>query len=416
MTQSRNRADKPLDIVLWGATGFTGKLVAEYLARHATDTRFAIAGRNRAKLEKLRDALRPLRKSEEELPILVGDSHDPASLQAIVSQTKVVCSTVGPYAKYGNELVEACVADGCDYCDLTGEVHWIRKMVDMHHDAARASGARIVNCCGFDSIPSDLGTLMLQEEGIRRFGSPFDEVKFYVMKTRGGVSGGTVASMLNMFEELGDNPSLRRLLADPYVLNPAGERHGLDGRDQMGAKYDADVPAWTAPFVMAAVNTRVVRRSNALLNYRYGRDFRYAETMSFPPNTKGMLKAAGLTAGLATFVAAAAVPPARRQMQQRLLPAPGEGPNQQQRDDGMFEILLIGKGYADDGTPALMRATVVGTSDPGYGETSKMLSQAAMCLAHDAEVPDTGGVLTPASCMGMHLVERLRAAGMTFSV
>ncbi|HHH10822.1 MAG TPA: saccharopine dehydrogenase [Sorangium sp.] len=339
-----------------------------------------------------------------------------ASLDAMVKQCKVVVSTVGPFAKYGSELVAACVRHGRDYCDITGEVHWVRSMIDQHHQAAKTSGARIVHCCGFDSIPSDLGTLLLQQEGIKRYGSPFNQVNFYVIKARGGFSGGTAASMLNLFEQLERTPSLRRSLANPYVLNPKGERHGLDTRDQMGVRYDSDVPGFTAPFVMAAVNTRVVRRSNALLNYRYGHDFRYRETMCFKPSAKGLASAAAITTALVAFMAAAALPITRKQLQQRLLPAPGEGPTQQQRDKGMFEVLLIGKGTGDDGAPTQLRAKVAGNKDPGYGETCKMLAESALCLAHDRELPTDGGILTPASCMGLVLVERLRRAGITFSV
>ena len=416
MSEADERQAKDLDIVLWGATGFTGKLVAKYMARHARETRWAIAGRNRGKLEALRAELEPLRKRDEPLPIIVGDSHDAASLDALTKRTKVVCTTVGPFARYGSDLVNACVNNGTDYCDITGEVHWIRRMIDRHHDAARASGARIVHCCGFDSIPSDLGTLMMQEQAISRFGAPFDWVKFYVMKTKGGVSGGTAASMVNLFEEIARDPSLRRMLADPYVLNPAGERHGLDGGDQAGVKFDADVPGWTAPFVMAAVNTRVVRRSNALLNYRYGHDFRYRETMCFKPNARGMLTAGGIAASIGGLVAGLAIPTTRKILKKRVLPKSGQGPSQEQRDNGMFRILLIGKGCADDGTPTLMRGSVEGTSDPGYGETAKMLAESAMCLAHSDAISGDGGIVTPASCMGMVLVERLRDAGMVFSV
>lgn len=406
------------DIVLFGATGFTGKLVAEYLVRNyaASDVRLALAGRSREKLAEVRDTLGRIDPRAAGLELLVADSQDSASLEAVARQTEVVCTTVGPYAHHGSKLVAACVQHGTDYCDLTGETQWIRRMIDAHQTEAARTGARIVHCCGFDSIPSDLGTLLLQEHAAAHHGAPCQEVKLFVTTMRGGVSGGTIASMLNILEEAGRDPEVRRILGNPYGLNPDGERRGPDGQDQRGVRRDPDLPGFTAPFVMAAINTRVVRRSNALLGYRYGRDFRYSEAQGFPLNARGLLTATGMTLGIAGFLAASMLSPTRALLQQRVLPKPGQGPDEAARKAGKFTVRLVGKGE-HAGQPYVVRAQVKGTSDPGYGETAKMLSESALCLALDgAQLSAPGGILTPASGMGMRLVERLRSAGMTFEI
>lgn len=397
------------DIVLFGATGFTGRLVAEYLAEHYGDSgvRIALAGRNRGKLEEVR---RGLPKVANGWPILIADSHDRASLDAVAKDASVVCTTVGPYAKYGAELVAACVARGTDYCDLTGETQFVRRMIDQHHAAAKKTGARIVHCCGFDSIPSDLGTLMMQHASQERFRAPLQKLTYFAGETKGGFSGGTVASMLNLFEEIQRDKSVLKILGNPYALNPEGERKGPDGSDQKGVRFDRDLGQWTAPFVMAAINTRVVRRSNAILGYPWGKDFRYAEVMSTGKGPRGLARATAITSFLGGFMGAAAIDPIRKLLASRVLPKPGEGPSKQARDQGFFVTRFVGK--TADGRE--LRGRVAGTSDPGYGETAKMLAESALCLALGG--PSDGGVRTPASTMGMLLVERLRQAGMTFEV
>ncbi|HMR07310.1 MAG TPA: saccharopine dehydrogenase NADP-binding domain-containing protein [Polyangiaceae bacterium] len=409
---------RPHDVVLFGATGFTGELVAEYLAEHYgdSDLRLALAGRSKAKLEKVRERLGRIRPSYAELPILIADSYDRASLDRVAADASVVCTTVGPYDKYGAELVAACVEHATDYCDLTGETQFIRRMIDAHHARAEETGARIVHCCGFDSIPSDLGSLMLQDHAFEKHGAPCSEIKFFAGKTRGGFSGGTVASMFNVVDEVKRDRSVLKVLGHPYALNPEGERKGPDGSDQRGVRYDADIGAWTAPFIMAAINTRIVRRSNALLGFRYGRDFRYSEVMSLFPGAKGLAMAAGVAAGLTGFMLAGAVGPTRSLLEKKL-PKPGEGPSREERERGFFEIHLLGSGVAKDGKPFKLRGRVVGTSDPGYGETAKMLGESAVCLAQDgAELSRGGGILTPATAMGATLTQRLRKAGMTFEL
>ncbi|WNG36952.1 saccharopine dehydrogenase [Archangium violaceum] len=411
------KSNVEFDIILWGATGFTGRLVAEYLARtqDAHRARWALAGRDRARLEQVRASLATKHPACAELPLVLGDAKDPASLDAMVARTRVVITTVGPYARHGDELVAACARSGTDYCDLTGEVQWMRRMIDAHHARARETGARIVHTCGFDSIPSDLGVLVVQEHMRQHHGSHCNRVRYLVKKLRGGVSGGTVASMLQAVDETRADPSVRRVLGNPHALDPEPRRGRPEERDQFGVRYDAELGRWTGPFVMAAVNTRVVRRSNALLGYPWGQDFLYSEASSFAPGVKGLLAAAGMSAGLVGgLFAAASIPPVRRLIEKRI--APGEGPSAEQRERGSFEIRLIGEGTsAKTGSPVRLEGRVAGKGDPGYAATSRMLSESALCLAFD-DIPKEGGVLTPASSMGMKLVERLRRADMTFEV
>ncbi len=404
---------RDLDLVVWGATGFTGRLVAEYLlGRYGAsgDLCWAMGGRSETKLERIRSGLG---EGAETIPLLVGDSHDPASLDAIATRAKVVCSTVGPFARYGSELVAACARHGTHYCDITGEVQWMRRMIDAHQAAARESGARIVHACGFDSIPSDLGCLFVQEAMRQAHGHPCDEVKLRVRKVQGAFSGGTVASMLNALEEVKRDRGVRRVLGHPYSLNPDGEQSGPDGSDQRGAVWDPDVGSWTAPFVMAAVNTRVVRRSNALLGYAYGHDFRYSEAMMTGRGPAGWARAAGVTAGLGGFLVLASMPPSRTLLEKLVLPKPGDGPSKAEREAGFFDLAVVGKRGGVE-----IRARVRGDRDPGYGATCRMLGESAVCLARDAGDLDVdGGFWTPASAMGRRLIDRLRQnAGMSFEL
>ncbi|HEY8089504.1 MAG TPA: saccharopine dehydrogenase NADP-binding domain-containing protein [Polyangiaceae bacterium] len=408
---------RSFDVVLWGATGFTGQLVAEYLARtHGVgrDLRWALGGRNREKLEGVRAALVAVDPAAKDLPLVVGDGKDRASLDRLAPDTRVVCSTVGPYAVHGHSLVAACVESGTDYCDLTGEPQFVRAMIDAHHARAGETGARIVHCCGYDSIPSDLGTLVLQERAREAHGTTCEAVKCFAGESKGGISGGTAASMVEIMDEAARDPGVRKLLMDPYALDPGRAGKGPDGPDQRGVAWDADIGKWTGPFVMAAINTRVVRRSNALLGYAWGEDFRYREAMSFGRGAKGWMMAAGVASGTAVGIAAMAVPPLRRVVADHFLPSSGEGPSKEVRDAGFFVTRLVGTMRGGKGK---LLATVRGTSDPGYGETAKMLGESAVCLAKDTgKTRKEGGVLTPASCMGMSLVARLRDAGMTFDV
>jgi short subunit dehydrogenase-like uncharacterized protein len=403
--------DRDFDVVVWGATGFTGRLVAEYLLeRYGRDSglRWAMAGRNEKKMKKVRDGLGP---DASDIPLIQADSHDPESLLRMVRRTSVVCSTVGPFARHGSELVSACAESGTDYCDITGEVQWIRKMIDLHEETARRSGARIVHCCGFDSIPSDLGVLFTHRKMKELHGGPCDSIHLRVRRMKGTFSGGTVASLLNALDEARSDPRIRRAMGNPYGLNPEGAQKGPDGPDQSKPKWDADVNSWTAPFVMAAVNTRIVRRSNALTGYSYGKSFRYQEAVMTGKGGGGWARAASMTVTLGAFLVAASLKPARALMNRMFLPQPGEGPGAEARRKGYFDILLVGHRGPDR-----ILTRVRADRDPGYGATSRMLGESAVCLAKD-ELDTPGGSWTPASCMGEKLLHRLEAnAGMSFEL
>ncbi len=399
--------DRTFDIVLFGATGFTGKLVAEYLADHApSDVRIALAGRNAQKLEAIRAGLSERARS---WPLVVADSGDSASLAALAAKTKVVCTTVGPYAKYGLPLVEACAKAGTHYCDLTGEPQFMREAIDRHHQAAKASGARIVHTCGFDSIPSDLGVQVLHEAL-----GPLTRATYVVEILKGAVSGGTFASALNGLDEAKADRKKRKVMVDPYALSPdrSKEPDLGDERDLASFRFDDFVGQWIAPFIMASVNTRVVRRSNALQGYAYGKRFRYAEVSGMKKGVRGMVKAATFTAGLGAFVAGVMFGPTRKLIEARL-PKPGEGPSEQTRKSGFMRVRVFGESESG----ARKSVLIEGKGDPGYQLTSLLLGESALCLARDeAKLPKVAGVLTPATAMGRVLTERLVAAGMVFKV
>lgn len=405
-------SEREFDVIVFGATGFTGALVAEYLLERYgcdRDLRWAIAGRSQAKLDALKGQLGA---GASTLETIVADSSDGPSLAELARRTRVVITTVGPYALYGTALVAACVEAGTDYCDLAGEVQWIRRMIDRHHDRAAETGARIVHCCGFDSIPMDMGVHFLQQEAQRRHGAYCASIALFVKATRGSASGGTLASMINIVREARKDRSIARILANPYALNPEGEREGPDGRDQQNVVFDQDAGAWTGPFVMAGVNTRVVRRSHALAGYPYGREFRYREAVMTGTGPAGWIKGTLMTLGLGALVLGISLAPTRRLLQRFFLPSPGDGPGPEAREAGFFNLMQVGK--LPDGS--VIRTRITGDRDPGYGSTSKMLAESAVCLAKD-ELASRGGVLTPSAAMGDALLRRLREnAGLTFDV
>lgn len=403
---------KPHDLIVFGATSFVGRILSRYLLEQfgpRGELKWAMAGRSEEKLIELR---RSLGMKAARVPILVADADDEESLRRMCTQGRAAVSTVGPYALYGEPLVKVCAQTGTDYCDLTGEVQWIRRMLDRHEDEARASGARIVHCCGFDSIPSDLGVHFLQQRALERFGEPCTRVKMRVKAMRGGFSGGTVASLMNVLKETAADPALRKQMTNPYSLCPGSSRRGVRQPNVSFAEYDRDFDAWAAPFVMAAINTRIVHRSNALAGHAYGKDFRYDEAVLTGGGLKGRLAASGVAAGLAGFMVAGAIPPARWAMERFFLPAPGEGPSAEAQRKGFFDLRFVG--HAADGRE--IRTRVTGDRDPGYGSTAKMLGQAAACLALDSPRSRThGGFWTPATIFGDRLVERLTAhSGLTF--
>jgi short subunit dehydrogenase-like uncharacterized protein len=344
--------------------------------------------------------------------ILEADASSPASLEALAASTRVLITTVGPYALHGLPLVEACARSGTHCCDLTGEPQFMRRSMDGWDTAAKASGARIVHSCGFDSIPSDLGMWTLHGFArARGLSGNFTRATLGVVRIKGGFSGGTIASMVLGIEEATADRAVRRLFADPYALSPnrADEPDLGPQRDQVGVRYDDFLGRWTAPFVMASINTRVVRRTNALLGYPYGRKLRYHETTVLR-GFSGILFGLAMSMGLGVVVASQLFGPAKRLMG-TLLPKPGEGPDKATRESGFFQLRL----EAETVEGERLHAVIAGTSDPGYGETAKMLSESALCLALDeAKLPPVAGVLTPATALGNVLVERLRAAGMTF--
>lgn len=398
------------DLILLGATGFTGALVAQYLFKRYGvdgDVRWAIAGRSLDKLERLRRELQGI-DSLTPLPIVVADSHDRDSLDALVAQTAVVCSTVGPYAQHGTLLVEACVDSGTHYCDLTGEVHWIARTIEAFQEKAVASGARIVHSCGFDSIPSDLGTWFVERAMQSTHGVSSQRVRGRVGKTRGSASGGTVASLMGVLEEAQKDPALQRKLRDKHLLCPSSEAPIAKVSDQTGAVYDPRFERWTAPFVMALINERVVRRSNALLGFPWGQDFNYDESQLCRSRGEALLISGATIAGML-----GASTRSGRSIMQRFLPDPGEGPDLDARERGFFELFLHAEHPTDRDCD--VRARVSGDRDPGYGATSRMLGEAAVCLAKDS-LSVGGGILTPASAMAEDLLPRLEAnAGISFT-
>ncbi len=404
---------KPYSLVVFGATSFVGKLLCRYLVdEFGCDgrLRWAAAGRSGGKLEALRSSLGDVAAA---LPLEIADAADEAALAAMCGKTRAVVSTVGPYALYGEPLVRVCAATGADYCDLTGEIPWIKRMIGLYEAKAQASGARIVHCCGFDSVPSDMGVAFLQEEGRRRFGQPCSHVKMRVKAIRGGASGGTIASLLNVAKEAAANPVVRRELGNPYALCPAGDAPKVRQASLSTPQYDPEFNSWLAPFIMASINTKVVHRSNALSDYGFGRDFRYDEAMLAGRGLEGRVKAYTMAAGLGAFAAASVLPPTRWALERFVLPAPGEGPSSKSQKRGFFDLRFLGT--TADGRAIRMKVT--GDADPGYLSTSKMLGQAAACLAALGRPEKPGGFWTPATLFGDTLIEALKAhAGIAFQV
>jgi short subunit dehydrogenase-like uncharacterized protein len=402
------------DVVVFGATSFVGQILAQYLFDKFGldgDLRWAAAGRSLSKLESVRKSLG---HGAQDLPLLQADAADDAALRRLCKGARVVVSTVGPYALYGEPLVRVCAETGTDYCDLTGEVQWMRRMIRKYEAAARDSGARIVHNCGFDSIPSDLGVHFVQRESQVRVGTPCTTVKMRVRSMLGGFSGGTVASLLNVLKEVQSNPGLRKELADPYAICPPGGPKRVRQADVGFAEYDPDFDAWVAPFVMSAINTRVVHRTNALLGGAYGPDFRYDEAVMTGRGLKGRLAATATGAGLGAFMVAGSIGPVRGLLEKYVLPAPGEGPSPEAQRTGGFDLRFHGRTQAGE----VIRARVTGDRDPGYGSTARMLGQAAACLARDVSRREKpGGFWTPAAIFGDRIIDRLQAhSGLRFEL
>jgi short subunit dehydrogenase-like uncharacterized protein len=402
---------KPFDVIVFGASGFTGRLVAEYLNTTYGvdgDVSWAMAGRNLDKLAEVRRLI----GAPDELPLIAADASDAVALAVLVRKTRVIITTVGPYQRHGQALVTACAQAGTDYVDLCGEPGWMAQMIPRLDALARASGARIVFSCGFDSIPFDLGVVFLQDEAQRRFGAPLTRVHGRVRTMKGGMSGGTLASALATIEQMGRDPALARTMADPFALTPGFRGPAQPEGDS--AAYDELAQSWTGPFVMATINTKNVHRTNALRGHPWGRDFVYGERMLTGDGAVGKQAAKALARATRVQNTLLGFGPTRALLSRFALPKPGEGPGRKKREAGRYEVIFLGQTV--DGQT--LRASVKGDRDPGYGSTSKMISEAALCLVHDVDHTATGGgVWTPGAAMGLALASRLQArAGLTFSI
>jgi len=399
---------REFDIIVWGASGFTGRLVAEYIFKKygvSNSLKWAMAGRNQGKLEKVRAEV-----ADNTVPLVIADSQDEVSIKAMVQKAKVICTTVGPYAKYGSKLVAACVENQTHYCDLAGEVQWMRRMIDQHHEAAKANGTKIVHTCGFDSIPSDMGVYYVQQEAKNIAGNFAKDIKMRVIAFKGEMSGGTYASLGNVMAEAQKDKSIYKVLTNPYSLNPEGEQSGPDKKDLQSVVYDKTTKNWIYPFIMAGINTKVVRRSNALMGYPYGKDFRYEEAVMGGKGMGGRIKSTIIALSMGIMMLAKPGSLVKKGVD-AILPKPGEGPNKQVREAGFYNLKFIAT--LKDGS--VLNGKVTGDMDPGYGSTSKMMAESAICLAKDL-LPDVGGVLTPSVAMGKILLKRLEEnAGLTFT-
>lgn len=405
-----SQSERPYDLIVFGATSFVGRILCSYLKeRHGSDSevKWAIAGRSPTKLDAIAQEL------QLSVDHLVADASDADALLQIAESTRVIVSTVGPYALHGSLVVGAAVQAGTDYCDLSGEPHWMQSMIDTHHEGAARSGARIVHACGFDSIPSDLGVFSIQAHAQQLLGEHCSQIHMRVKALKGGASGGTISSMLNVLDEAKADPSLRRVLTNPYALAPEGMRTGVRQPNVTAPMRDEASGRWVAPFVMASVNTRIVHRSHALLGRPWGDDFLYDEALMTGHGPLGAARAGAVTGGLGAFLAAASVGPVRRFLGSKVLTQPGDGPSPEAQQSGFFDLRF----YGTTASGAHLTTRVTGDRDPGYGSTAKMLGESAVALLETDPADVPGGFWTPATALGQPLIERLIAhAGLTFDV
>lgn len=402
-------SDQKYDIIIFGATSFVGQIMTNYIQKFYGDDKlsWAIAGRSKDKLEKLSKKL-----NLSGIEIIVADSYDETALKSLCSRTKVIVSTVGPYALYGETLIKVCSESGTHYCDLTGEPQWIKKMQGKYEKLTKKSGAWIINCCGFDSIPSDLGVHFLQQKALNKTGQTCNKINMRVLKMKGGASGGTIASVINLIKEASRDSKLRKELKNPYSLCPPSHNFTLY-QNNIKVSYDEEYKSWIAPFIMAAINSRIVHRSNALSGNSYGTDFLYEEAVLIGKGKIGKWKAHFVNIGFAMVMAGLIIPPTRWLLQKFILPKPGQGPSKEEQLSGEYELLFTGT--TSDGTKVKCRIT--GDQDPGYGSTAKMLAQSAICLAKDVPKNTKGGFWTPATIMGDKLTKRLIThAGLDFEI
>ena len=400
---------KKLDLIVYGATGFTGRLVAEYLnRRYGSGLAWAMAGRSQAKLEEVRKLI----GAPASVPLLAADATDPAALRKLALATRALITTVGPYQLHGEALLQACAHSGTDYLDLCGEPAWMAQMIQRHDAAAHASGARIVFSCGFDSVPFDLGVRFLQHHALRRDGQPLAHVQCRVLVMKGGFSGGTAASLVATLSAMARDAEAARAMANPFALTP-----GFSGPAQpenARATLDAFTGAWSAPFVMAPINTKNVHRTSALLGHSYGRDFVYEERLSCGSGQQGELRARGVVRSSALQNTLLGFGPTRKLLQHFVLPKPGTGPGPQERENGRYELLFTGVGLGG----RRLSAHVHGDRDPGYGSTSKIIAECALALVQDVGRGVTpGGIWTAGAALGMAVVPRLQErAGLSFAL
>ncbi|GBF98360.1 saccharopine dehydrogenase [Raphidocelis subcapitata] len=410
-------AGRKFDVVVFGAGGFTGRLVCEHIARdYQGKVRWAMAGRDAAKLEEIKKNLVAINPAVEAVPVIVADAFDSPALSSMAQSTSVIINVAGPYAKYGDKVVKAAVDEGTHYCDITGELNWVKRIIARHHEEAEAKGVKVVNCCGYDSVPFDIGTLVVVDHIRNKLGKGTSQVYGLVEDARGGVSGGTIASALNMMAAE-DPADVRASTGDKYYLVPPEAGRGSDRPSGMLPSWNPHTSAWMGPFVMEVVNSRIVHRSNALAPQKYGTDFKYREAIS------SSLPVASLTATLMLVGGAVMAFGPTRSLATRALPKPGEGPSRETMLNGYWKHAAVGLTEEPEGKEP--QVVVAKCSDPqrdgGYWSTSRMLLEAGLCLALDGERLKQaglrqGGVLTPASAMGLVLADRLRSAGITFDV
>lgn len=405
---SVDRDQRPFDLIVFGATSFVGQIVVKHLVeRNEEGLRWAVAGRSAAKLGQLGAV------THAEVERIVADASALEDMRSLARRARVIASTVGPYALYGSNLVQACAEAGTDYVDLTGEPQWMRQMIDAHTITATSSGARIVHSCGFDSIPSDMGVWYTQQQSIERFGEPCVRIGMRMADARGGASGGTVASLMNVVDEMAKNPSLRELMKNPFALAPAQLRTGPKQPNVTRPQRDDLSREWVAPFVMAGINTKVVHRSHALLGRPWGDSFQYDEAMLTGRGPLGVAKACGVAGAMGGFMAASLLGPVRGALSRFVLPKPGEGPSAASQEKGYFDLRFFGRTESD----ARITVKVTGDRDPGYGSTAKMMVAAALTLLGVDRRTTPGGFFTPSTAMGAALLDALQSdAGLSFSV
>lgn len=398
----KNKRD--FDLIIWGATGFTGNLVCDYINKNYNERelRWAIAGRNKKKILKLQQKLKI-----DDSRTIIADSSDKDSLVKMVKKSKVVCTTVGPYAKYGTNLVEACIEGETNYCDITGETQWIRRIIDRFHTKAKEKNIKIINSCGFDSIPSDMGVFYSQKIMLEKTGKYASTINMRVAGAKGGISGGTYNSLSNVLEEALIDKEVRKTLTNPYGLNPIDKQFGPDKSDLRKVIFDTVSKSWIAPFVMAGINTKIVRRSHALMDFMYGKNFAYDEATLTGKGIAGQIR--GYMSLIPIFLATRKKGSIIKKIVDFILPKSGEGPSKKTRINGYYNLrfyLTLDK--------MTYVSKVLGDMDPGYGSTSKMLAESAICLALD-KIPETYGILTPSVALGDSLLKRLEEnAGLTF--